>query len=260
LPLQVEAQGGGNQAGVGSGVGRLGQDVEAGKDAEAAVAIVLAHMAQALAAHQFEGQQTEEGLLLSDPSGLRQGQGIDHLENPGLDDVGQEQEDPGDLAGGMKGLESIHVQVPRDLGGQGVLGRQPALVRAAPAQFGEAGVFEHPLDRALAQCDALAGELLGDLGDRKVAPAHLANLVLDVGRDAALARTGGSAGKEIEFAHTKVVQERLEGLFAEVILAGGFLDRHGVDDVSAQGFVLALLGRLGIEEKSFQIVGHVHLP
>ena len=225
----------------------LGHDVQSGEQRQALIKDVAHHVTVACGAEQLQRQQAAYGvrcrdLLAAGKAGLLE----DTIQIGGYQ-CGQEQEQAAEA-----GAEGTGAQI--QLGNIGHACRcgagagRPLLILAS-GQPGKAFFLEDERDRHWTQWFHFPTEGLADVVDRQILFTQSDDLFAE---SLGLGGGFGALGRGEEELAIGVLAE-LMGQYAEAsrgisAAAGGFGRREPLDEVGAQGFILAVGGVLGLEE------------
>jgi hypothetical protein len=198
-------------------------------------------VADAILADELEGQQREDGLDGGDHPGAGQvGAADPSVEPPG--DEGRQQ-DKQSAGTGVGVVEVAEVELS-DVGDVGLVGAWDggAFVVAAPREPGEAFLAEDLVDGDVADGQSLDGQGLADVVDGVVAFAQGDDAVSGGVAFGGALGAGSGRSEELDASGPKLAAEGVEGLAGVAEAVGDLLGAAPVDEIGAEGFVLALAG------------------
>ena len=228
----------------------FGNDIETGEQGDAFVGDQVHDVALAFFADEFEGQQGAHGLFGRDHGRTGEFGLADDLVQAQVAHQGHEDEQAAETRaeGAWLEVESADVGDGGDVGTD----RLWSFVVASPRQAGEPFLMQQDRQRMDADGLAFGGELALDVVDGQVLLAQGDGAFADEIARRRLPRPRARRGEE-GFAFvgiaTKLVTEDAKGAGGIGEAAGDLSGRKLVDEISAEGFVLSLGGRLGSREE-----------
>jgi hypothetical protein len=230
----------------------LGDGVQPGEQRQPGVGHQRHDMALALEGPQLQGQARAQGMGRGDHLGA--GQAADLGQHVQVQSGQQRQEQKQATAARVKAARGQRepARIGHRLDG-GADSNGPLLVQA-PRQRGKALGLEHLTHRGGAERQRALLERVADLVDRVIGLAQLDDEIVGGGLLGLMARAGTGGDEELRLGVVaEVVTQNLERAGGVAKGASDLGGRDVFDEVSAQGLVLALLGRRRLEEEARRI-------
>lgn len=230
----------------------LGDGVEAAEQGEAWIGDERHDVALALDRPELEGECGTQGMAGRDHARSGQRGMLGERLDIEADEIGNEQEEAADLSGEVTRGEREGAHIGDGFGGRAD-GGGPLFVEAT-RQWSEALGLEHFADCSGAERRAGLLERGTDLVDRVVALSEGYDLSLGAALVGLAAGTRARCCKEFgELAAAEGMAQDAEGAGRVAEAPGDFGGRLLVEEVSAQGFVLALPGGGGLGEEALAV-------